>query len=68
MTEEEIKDRYKKVCICRSVSKGTIKQAIKDGAKNVADVRRRTGATSGACKGSRCTATINDIIKEVIGN
>lgn len=66
MTEEEIKDRYKKVCICRSISKGTIKNAVKEGAKSVQEVRRKTGATTGSCKGDRCTASINNIIKEVL--
>ncbi len=66
MTEEEIKDKYKKVCICRSISKGTIKNAIKEGAKSVQEVRRKTGATSGSCKGERCTSVINDIIREAL--
>lgn len=66
MTEEEIKDRYKKVCICRSISKGTIKNAVKEGAKSVQEVRRKTGATTGSCKGERCTSVINDIIKEAL--
>ena len=64
MTEEEIKNRMKKVCICRSISKGTIINAVSEGAKTVNEVRRKTGATSGQCKGSRCTSVINDIIKE----
>lgn len=65
MTEEEIKDRYKKVCICKSISKGTIKNAIKEGATNIQEVKRKTGATTGNCKGVRCTPVINSILKEV---
>lgn len=67
MTEEEIKDRMKKVCICKSISKGTIIDAVKGGASNIQEVKRRTRATSGSCKGSRCTAKINEIIKEING-
>ena len=64
MTEEEIKDNMKKVCICKSISKGTIKNAIKEGATTVEEVKRKTGATTGNCKGTRCTGPINDIIND----
>lgn len=67
MTEEEIKDRMKKVCICRSISKGTIINAIKEGAVTVQEVKRKTGATGGNCKGVRCTPVINDIIAKISG-
>ncbi|MGL1890495.1 MAG: (2Fe-2S)-binding protein [Spirochaetaceae bacterium] len=65
MTEEEIKNRYKKVCLCRSISKGTIIDAVKNGASTVEDVKRRTRATTGSCKGTRCKENISAIIKEV---
>ncbi len=65
MTEQEIKDRYTKVCICRSISKGTIKNTIKEGALTLNDIKRKTGAGSGNCKGTRCQLKILDILKEV---
>lgn len=65
MTEEEIKQRYKKVCLCRSISKGTIQDAIRNGATTLDEVKRRTGATKGNCKGTRCKDVISEIIKEV---
>ncbi len=64
MTEEEIKNRFKKVCICRSISKGTMIDAVKNGARSVEDIRKKTGATTGNCKGTRCTPVIKEIIKE----
>ncbi len=66
MTEQEMKDKYTKVCICRSISRATIKGAIKDGAKSVQEVKRATGATSGACKGTRCIHVIEELIKEAL--
>ncbi|MBN2618915.1 MAG: (2Fe-2S)-binding protein [Spirochaetales bacterium] len=63
MTEEEIKERYQKVCICRSISKGTIIDIVKNGAKTLEDVRRKSGATTGSCKGDRCKAKILDILR-----
>lgn len=65
MTEEEIKDRMKKVCICKSISKGTILKAVKGGANTVEKVKKETGATTGACNGSRCVPVIEDIIKDI---
>lgn len=65
MTEEEIKNRYKKICICRSISKGTIIDAVKNGATTIQDVKRRTGSTTGSCKGERCTSAISEIIKDL---
>ena len=64
MTEEEIKQRFKKVCLCHSISKGTIIDAVKGGATTVEAVKRRTRATTGSCKGSRCNNTIKEIIEE----
>jgi NAD(P)H-nitrite reductase large subunit len=64
MTEEEIKDRLKKVCLCNAISKGTIIDAVKKGASTVEEVKRKTGAGSGACKGSRCADPIKAIIAE----
>lgn len=66
MSEQEIKDKITKVCICRSISRATIKNAIKDGAKSIQEVKRATGATSGACKGARCTHVIEELIQEAL--
>ncbi|BCS51909.1 (2Fe-2S)-binding protein [Geobacter sp. SVR] len=39
------------VCWCSNVSKGSILEAIQNGARNMDDIRRMTGAcTEGRCK------------------
>lgn len=62
-TETLIKDKYTKVCICKSISRATIKDSIRNGAKTVVDVKRRTRATTGACKGDRCRSKIKSLIE-----
>ncbi|NEZ84476.1 (2Fe-2S)-binding protein, partial [Clostridium botulinum] len=42
-----------KVCICKNINRLTIKNAIKSGARTVEEVRKATGAGTGACKGNR---------------
>ena len=68
MTEQDIKDRYTKVCICRAISRYTIKEAVANGARSVEAVKRATGATTGSCKGSRCRGKIVNIIKDFENN
>ncbi len=62
--DETISDRMMKVCLCKGVTKYTIKECIKEGARTVDDVRKNTGASGGACKGRRCLDKINEIINE----
>ena len=61
--KNSMNDKLTKVCICRGISKFTIKEVIKEGASSVDEVREKTGATTGGCKGSRCRAKINEMIK-----
>jgi bacterioferritin-associated ferredoxin len=60
----EILDKLTKVCVCRGVSRASIKKAISDGAKSVEDVKRVTGAGLGSCKGKRCTEKIQGLLDE----
>lgn len=60
----EIMDKLTKVCLCRGISKATIKDAIMKGAKTVEDVKAATRATTGSCNGRRCTPKIQDLIDE----
>ena len=53
-----------KVCLCKGITKETIVDAIKNGAKTVDDVKDATGATTGFCNGGRCKATIEKLIEE----
>ncbi|ACQ54542.1 (2Fe-2S)-binding protein [Clostridium botulinum] len=61
---EQIMDKLKKVCICKNINRLTIKNAIKSGARTVEEVRKATGAGTGACKGNRCTYTIEKLLEE----
>ncbi|MDP4143693.1 MAG: (2Fe-2S)-binding protein [Bacillota bacterium] len=59
---QEIMDKLTKVCLCKGISRATIKNAIKNGALTVEEVQKATGAGSGGCKGRRCTPKIQDLI------
>ena len=58
------------VCICRSISRGEIMNALsRPVAPNTIDgVKRRTGATLGDCQGNCCIPKILDIFEEVMGS
>ncbi len=54
MDNQEIIDKLTKVCICKGVSKQTIKKAISEGADTVEKVWSKTNTGNGSCKGKRC--------------
>lgn len=62
--EALVKDKYTKVCICKSINKATMKKVIREGAHTLNQVRYKTGAGSGACKGRRCTPRIEALLEE----
>ncbi|QAT41133.1 (2Fe-2S)-binding protein [Clostridium sp. JN-9] len=59
----EVLDKLTKVCLCRGISRATMKKAIQNGARTVEQVRKATGAGSGSCKGRRCTPKIEELLK-----
>lgn len=61
---EAILDKYTKVCTCLSISKKTMKDAIREGASTVAEVKEKTRAGSGACRGKNCTVKIVKLLQE----
>lgn len=61
--DQEIKDKLTKVCLCKGISRLTIKKAIAGGAATVQEVQRATGAGSGSCCGRRCKPKIMDLIE-----
>ncbi len=67
-TNEEIMDKLTKVCVCKAVSRYSIKKAIKHGAKTVEDVQKTTGAGSGGCCGKRCIPKIEELINSYTKN
>lgn len=54
----------KKICLCKSVTRKSIIEAIKGGAYTLDDVAIKTRAGTGACHGTRCDDTINELIEE----
>lgn len=62
---EEIMDKLKKVCVCNNINRATIKNAIKSGATTVEEIKKATGAGTGACRGARCLHSIENILEEM---
>ncbi|MBQ6820211.1 MAG: (2Fe-2S)-binding protein [Clostridium sp.] len=65
---EQVLDKITKVCTCKVITRSKIKDAIKAGAHTVEEVSKVTGACKGACKGSRCTYTIQNLIDKHLEN
>ncbi len=63
--DSKILDKLTKVCICKGISRATIKLAINNGAKTVEEVKKVTGAGSGGCGGRRCTPKIQEILNNL---
>lgn len=59
---QDIKDKLEKVCICRAITKETIKNSIRNGNNTLEAVSKDTGATQGGCKGGRCRGKIEELI------
>lgn len=62
--ENQIIDNYTKICICKSISRATMKKVIKEGALTLNQVRYKTGAGSGPCQGRRCTPRIEHLLEQ----
>lgn len=63
--DEQIKDKLTKVCICKAISRKTIKEAIQNGAHTLEAVQKATGAGSGGCQGNRCTPKIEELLESM---
>lgn len=61
---QDILDKITKTCVCKAVSRATIKNSIKNGASTLDDVIKNTGACTGGCKGFRCKDKIETLILE----
>ena len=59
---QEILDKMTKVCICKGIPRSTMKNAIKNGARTLAEVQKATGAGNGPCGGRRCTPKILELL------
>ena len=55
------------VCRCEEVTVSEIRQAIRDGARDVSGVKRRTRAGMGLCQGRTCEKMVQAIIRSELG-
>ncbi|MBL10219.1 MAG: (2Fe-2S)-binding protein [Acidiferrobacteraceae bacterium] len=63
-SQAELIKSLKKICICRSVTQGSILTAIQDGATSFEALRRKLNLGTGYCKAKRCRPKIQTILKE----
>lgn len=59
---KEVLDKLTKVCVCKAISKATIKDAINNGADTLEKVMDATSAATGSCKGYRCKCKIEELL------
>ena len=57
-TQKQVINNFKKVCICRSVTGGTIMKAIREGNLSFEALRRAIRVGTGNCKAKRCRPKI----------
>ncbi|MEL7648648.1 MAG: (2Fe-2S)-binding protein [Sedimentibacter sp.] len=55
------------ICRCEEITKGEIKEAIRNGASSVTMVKKLTRAGMGLCKGKTCSKLIQSIISQETG-
>ncbi len=55
------------VCRCEEITAGEIRQAVRDGARTVDQVKRLTRAGKGLCQGRTCRSLVERIIAQETG-
>ncbi len=60
---QEVMDKLTKVCLCKVITRATIKKVIREGADTLEKVQKATGAGSGPCGGKRCSPKILELIE-----
>jgi NAD(P)H-nitrite reductase large subunit len=63
--ERHIIESFKMICLCKSIKKGTIMKAIREGCSTVEEVNRKLGSSSGDCRGERCQEKIKALVEEL---
>lgn len=56
------------VCRCEEVTVGEVKEAIRQGARDITGVKLRTRAGMGLCQGRTCEALVAQILRQELGN
>lgn len=55
------------VCRCEEVTIGEIRAAIREGARDVTGIKRRTRAGMGLCQGRTCEKMVQQILRQELG-
>lgn len=55
------------VCRCEEITVAEIKEAIREGARDIVGVKRRTRAGMGLCQGRTCEKLVQQIIVQELG-
>lgn len=55
------------ICRCEEITKGEIKEAIRNGMRTVSGIKRITRAGMGLCQGQTCQRIVTQIIAEELG-
>ncbi len=59
---QDVMDKLTKVCLCKVITRATMKKVIAEGADTLEKVQKATGAGSGPCGGKRCTPKIMELL------
>lgn len=62
-----MKDDNMVVCRCEEITLGEIREAIRQGARDVTGVKRRTRAGMGLCQGRTCEKLVQAILRQEVG-
>lgn len=62
--QQAVIENLKPACICNKIRKGTVLKAIQAGAKDFAQVSKRTGVGTGPCGGRRCGSLVRGLLGE----
>ncbi len=63
-SQKQILENFKKVCICRSITGGTILKAMKDGHLTFESLRRKINVGTGNCNAKRCREKIEAKLRD----
>ncbi len=64
MSEEQIIDGLKPICLCKGIRKSVFLKHIQAGLRTVEELQKATGAGTGPCKGKRCTPRIEALLQQ----
>jgi len=65
--EPDIEHGDEMICRCEEVTRAEIVQAIREGARTLNEIKRRTRAGMGLCQGKTCARLVQRILAEETG-